>query len=159
MKKPIIIPTRDYGSYISQVLTDFFLSGSRFSTIKGLVYFLSCNLLRHQELRICQWMNDKWYVEVLDLKIAEKVKAQTGDVPMAMLVGFSVNISMDSIVWNYDGGSCWCRNRRWWKLIQARFPYVAQNNAPRPTLDPHDRTSHGNFISLYRPLKRPACLK
>lgn len=68
-----------------------------------------------QELVMEYWQGDTWYLTVRHKNFYDY------EYPEGYFMGLTVDFAKDRILWNDDGGNCFCRNRRWKQLLIERF--------------------------------------
>ncbi len=97
-----------------------FILHSRYKTIKGLVTWMQSGLRKGECVKVYQWMGVRWYIEVVDEPLKDSLVGI--EKTKAMRLGFTVDLSKDTILWNHQGGNCWVRDRHWFRLFMERFP-------------------------------------
>jgi hypothetical protein len=94
-------------------------------TFRRLVNWITASLRKHEDIDIHQWVDSLWYVVVND----NRVKGY----PFKMQIGFTIDVVKDRIFWSYvdpsfevpgftNGGNCFCRSHRWWRLMVDQYP-------------------------------------
>ena len=117
------------------------------STIRSLIENILAKIGRHERLSFHFWTDDKWYVEVQDLnmmKTAERFDERTASTRL----GFTVNFLKDEIVFNYEGGNCWVRGRRWRNFIFKHYDFAFADNE-QIDLDSGRRCLEHKHIHVY----------
>ncbi len=119
-----------------------FIQNSDYKVIKNLVNWLESNLSKNEEIEISQWIDEKFYVEVID----RKIKYTPGNSACIVRIAFTVDVKYDMILWNnyinLDKGNNWVRDRKWIKALNTSFPchpleYLPKNH---PAMHWHKET-------------------
>jgi len=90
--------------------------------ITDLLNWLDASRNVHESIDVHSWVGDWWYIVIKD----ERIKG----CPENMLLGFTVNIKADVIMWvnhtafNPSGGNCFCRSHRWVRFLRSKLPNV-----------------------------------
>lgn len=96
--------------------------------LSDLIMWLYDATNKHEYLDIHPWTKEWLYVVVRDRRI--------GKYPEDALVGFTVNLPMDLMMWcsskdqphgNSHGGNCFLRSERWYKLLKQKFPQAIRD--------------------------------
>jgi hypothetical protein len=91
--------------------------------VADLVQWLDTNRKETEKLECYEWYEERWYIVITDMRSAEKS-------PGNMLIGFTVDVKADFILWANDkshpeypnGGNCFCRSDRWFRKLYKKFP-------------------------------------
>ena len=126
----------------------FVLSCGRYKvTLEKLLTAINEHAAANESVRMYQWMEDRWYIEVRNDIMHQKATDSDGRI-RAMRFGLTVNVNTGHVLWNAQGGNCWVRGQKWLRFFKAQFPDQHADNA-RIDLERGRRQLEHKHVHLY----------